>query len=364
MVDLYHFAHHFDMQSLLHVLRWSIVHHLKLQTAIQVLQLANYFVDQELKHQAKIFIAQNFSRIVSNGKTIRYLYDLSDQLLIELVVMDSIYATELQVLFTCLRWLAAQENDVLPHKVLQNVRWSLMSPEMLKIALSPSFDELYPPAHSLEQQYVHSSKSAKPDLSSNITSRRFHGRPTATVVLSVVAPPPQAANCNLNCNLDTALLENRSKRGLSQIENRRKRSESIQGEQKFEYGDLSWTFRAELLRRDEQGCKGWRLAVRLWLEEDENGVLWTRQTYGRGIHIGFPIEVRARCMVFDTWGGQLHSCHFNVKFQRSGWTNGWCIQDVFDGEEATEAFISGVRRSFGVGVMQVAIEMRIMSISK
>lgn len=356
LVDLYKFAHHFDIQRLLQMVRCATVSNLSIYNAVQLTQLGTFFFDPELKGDALYFIAKNFSQLTSNQISLNTLHDLPESTFIELLDMDSIYATEMQVFFACLRWLHAQDNSVEPDKVLRNIRWSLMTPEMLNVALNSGFLLLYPSARGLFPQHgdVHKLTPLGRNKNFNGMRRRVHGRPTATVMLTVVSPPPQALRRSLaECNSQNL----RRYSGHFDKDRRWKNTPLIHGEQHFEFRDLAWTFRAELSHHGDREGNRWRLAVRLWIEEDVNGEVWTI-SQGRGKPVGFPIQLQATCMVFDTWGGRLHSCDFSVCFQCSGWANGWCIQDVFDERDGIEALFSDIRGCFGVGVLQVAIEMR------
>lgn len=129
--------------------------------------------------------------------------------------------------------------------------------------------------------------------------RRIYGRPSATVIMYVLSTPPHSFSCSLiECTSHNAFKRHS---GNFAEARRWKNITLIKGEQHLEFKDLAWTLREALKHRGDREDQLWRVAVRLWLEEDINGEVWTI-SQGRKKPVGFHIQLHDKCMVFDTWG--------------------------------------------------------------
>ncbi|KAI0567645.1 kelch-like ECH-associated protein [Gracilaria domingensis] len=350
--DVYGFGHQFDMTSLCDVAQKVILTKMCGSTCIDVLNLGVFFNDTALAKHATAFILDHFSELVSVKETCHKLCLLPPTSFLALIESDMLVATELEVFLVSMEWLSCHEGSVSIKDVLRRIRWPLMTQHMFRTAMSSPLIIRFPALRN----FLRSSQATISQHLNGIKPRRreVFGEPMVTILVPTIREPPAA----LLYLSEASSSENRKPGSKFSGRHVHELRLSSRNEKVFEHEDLKWVFRAELSKCKSLGCSHPRLSVSLWLDQDDEGSVSStmrQDVYGSRF---FPMKVKARCMVWNGIGGQLHHRVIDVTFQSSGWAGGWCVEDMLGGHKQTKTFLDKLNSLRGVvPVLQVAVEI-------
>lgn len=315
IIDLYRFAHFFDISTLFAAIQQTIAKTIDLDTCCFYLRLSEYYSDSDLRKTTKDFIGSNFADMGLNSTE---LGKLSLSLMIELLQLNSITASELQVAIICLRWLNRQSNIDDNICIFDHVRWPLLTPHMWDVIVASNFVELYPDILALCS--ITNGTEAKERIGRHENSAHYaNGRraSASAMVATITAPPPVAKQQN-----------ELSQGGKSSTAKNLKA-------QRFMYDGLQWGFFALMEPKEVMKCCRRYLRTCFWLEESRDD---SRKE--------LPVRVLARYQVHDEHGAQVDTRIIDVEVEQPGWAHGWSLRfcvDDFDLEETRKIDVVHVK---------------------
>lgn len=349
--EVYRFAHQYEISSLVDAARQALIDGINDSTCLLILQFAAIYDDTVLRHFAVTFISSHFSELVADENMRQAFNLLSLEVFCNLMKSDNIQATELEILLTCLRWIA-QNGSERPDELLECIQWNIMEPKMINAVLSDKLCSLAPSLPDMVQGVLHDTLINEDDGESPKRSqkiRRYLQQPNASLWLPLVSSPKLVV---VGEHQVDEIIQRRRLKG-------RYNPTYYQGkhvETSFEHAHLKWNFRSEMKICQADGCPTPRISASLWLEEDDTGSIWSSDDDGNPLGNILPLRVAARFMIWDANGGHLQVRPFEVVFHSAGWTSGWTIQDLLGGHEKTTEFIKAVRKeSRDVQAVQVAV---------
>lgn len=354
--EMYRFSHQYQVSNLLITARTSILDNLSALSAVDTLSFASLFEDEQLLRAARLYIADNFSSMVSSRTLLSTICSLPPNHMYCLLESDRVRATEFEIFLVAMRWIVAQGENAHIDGVLRRIRFSLLTSDMAKVVSrskiacrSPNFHRI------LDLSELSANDTA---VKSHPERRRFIGRPTVTIWVPCVPKPPRAALRNSHFR------EPSRRHGVARcqgppfvIVNKYQGLSSVPLQATFEHSGLRWIFSAEMKRCGAWRCDESRLSVSLWLDQDDRGNVWQKGNH-RMIKGATAVRIAARVSVCTALGGQLHTRALDVVFRASGWANGWTIQDVFGGHQRQGSFLSLLSSKFPDSqVLLVAVEI-------
>ncbi|CAN8069579.1 unnamed protein product [Agarophyton chilense] len=350
--EVYKFGHQYDVSSLVEVSREVMLAMISIWTCTGILNFGIFFDDDKLVQQASAYMLEHFSEIVSVNETKQMLCSLSPTVFLALLDSDMLIATELEIFLVGMEWFSYHKKIIGIVEIIRRVRWPFMTESMFRKAMS---SQLISEFRALRSLLKSSRTTISQHLNGTIPRRRhIFGQPMVIVPVPAIRQPPAA----LSFVPTVDVTKNSNAGGRINRHNIQKLDLFSRQEQMFNHEDLVWIFRAELNNCKSQSCSHQCLSVSLWLEQDETGSVskWKHQDIN-GSHL-FPIRVKARCMVWNNMGGQLHHNVIDFTFRSSGWASGWCVQDVLGGHDRTNAFFERLESNRNAGsVLQVAVEI-------
>lgn len=335
--ELYQFAHQFDIVSLSEEARNAIIQNIELRNCASLLRFGMAFQDEEILSVSRKLIAMQLTDITQDDIAGKELIRIPRAQFLQLLEGDTIRATEAEILLLALRWLVVNKNEDISN-VLRRIRWDLIAADfhdpLERACLSVFGTTLKVIAEDNEDQEAKESRF-RPDYRSR---PRWIGKPHASVQVPIVTAPPALF-------LSSFGRSKQDRKGTTRKRVRGSHSRPI--ETSFDHGNLRWTLRANLNECRNPLYGGSRLSASLWLEQGDDGEVWT-ENGGKPL----PVHVFANFIVTNCLGGQLHVAPIDVVFRSAGWGNGWCVQDLFDGAKT--------RLSDYGDVVQVSVEIHDM----
>lgn len=308
---VYHFAHQFDIPSLLVLAREQLLAAVGPHNCLPALHFAVLYRDDALFNAALGVAADAFSELAASSDITHLLCNLPMRAMYALLESDAVRAIETNILHVALRWAAATRDTARTEEVLHRVRWGLMTRDMLDVvvhsgivALSPRVGDIIRECHRRRQQGDHCNRGL-----SAVSQARVFGRPDATLRVPLLRAPPRV--------YAPPHAEKKVRRRTAAPA-----EEEATVEMTCERHGLRWHVRARARRCERPRCACAIVVTSVWIEEGEDGRVWKDDSGAMAL----PARVVVRCSVWDAGGGAVTSERYAATFKAAGWACGWSME--------------------------------------